>query len=163
MGKKLNLYRKYVLSYKITRGQTLVEGRSVHIIRADPKILIYKFRYVAKGYSQIYGIDYFEIFEPMAIVEYVRILTKLVVNFDLLLHQMDVESAYLHAPLKCDVYICQPPGFAKLDKNGNELIWKLSKSLYDLKQNGRNWCNLLYNFLIELCFVKSKVNRCIYV
>ena len=114
-------------------------------------------------YSHIYGIDYFEILVPTAIVESVRILMQLVVNFDLLLLQMGVKSAYSHAPFKCNVYICQPPGFEKLDKNGNELVWKLSKSLYDLKQNGRNWCNLLYNFLMELCFVQSKATRCIYV
>ena len=129
---------------------------SVHTIRADPKNLIYKFRYVAKGYSQIYGIDYFEIFARTAIAESVRILMQLVVNFDSLLHQMDVKSAYLHAPIKLDVYIYQSPGFEKLDKNSNELVCKLNESLYDLKKNQRNWCNLLYNFLIELCFVQSK-------
>ena len=89
-------------------------------------------------YSHIYGIDYFEILAPTTIVESVRILMQLVVNFDLLLPQMGVESAYSQAPFKCDVYICQPPGFEKSDKNGNELVWKFSKSLYDLKQNGRN-------------------------
>ena len=57
---------------------------------------------------------------------------QLVVNFDLLLHQMDVKKAYLHAPLKCDVYVCQPPCFEKLDKNGNELIWKLNKPFYGI-------------------------------
>ena len=103
-------------------------------------------------YSHIYGIDYFEILAPTTIVESVRILMQLVVNFDLLLLQVGVKSAYSHAPFKCDIYICQPPGFEKLDKNGNELVWKFSNSLYDLKQNGRNWCNSLYNFFNGIMF-----------
>ena len=49
-------------------------------------------------YSHIYGINYFEIFATTDVVEFVRILMQLVVNFDLLLLQMDVKSAYLHAP-----------------------------------------------------------------
>ena len=68
-------------------------------------------------YSHIYGIDYFEILAPTTIVEYVRILMQLVVNFDLLLPQMGVKSAYSQAPFKCDVYICQPPGSEKLEMN----------------------------------------------
>ena len=88
-------------------------------------------------YSQIYGIDYFNTFTPTARMESVRILMKLVVNFDLLLHQMDVRSAYSHALLKCDLYVYQPLGFEKLDKNGNKSVWKLNKSLYHLKQSGR--------------------------
>ena len=68
-------------------------------------------------YSHIYGINYFEIFATTDVVEFVRILMQLVVNFDLLLPQMGVKSAYSQAPFKCDVYICQPPGFEKLETN----------------------------------------------
>lgn len=57
---------------------------------------------------------------------------QLVDNFDFLLHQMEMKSAYLHAPLKCDINVCQPAGYAKLDKNSDELVWKLNKSLYGL-------------------------------
>ena len=94
-----------------------VSGRKIGSLRADPENLIYKFRYAAKVYSHIYGIDYFEILAPTTIVESVRILMQLVVNFDLLLPQMGVKSAYSQAPFKCDVYICQPPGFEKLETN----------------------------------------------
>ena len=76
---------------------------------------------------------------------------------------MDVKSTHLHTPLKCDVYICQPPGFNKLDNNSKKLVWKLNKSLYSHKQSGRNWHNLLHNFLIELCFVQSNAAPCVYV
>lgn len=46
---------------------------------------------------------------------------------------MYVTSAYLHTPLKWGVYLYQPLGFEKLDKNGNELVWKLNQSLHGCK------------------------------
>ena len=70
---------------------------------------------------------------PTARMESVRILMQLVVNFDLLLRQVDVNSIYLHAQLKCDVYVSQTPGFEQLDKNGND--WKLNNSPHGLKQS----------------------------
>lgn len=48
---------------------------------------------------------------------------QIVDNFDFLLHQMEMKSAYLHAPLKCDIHVCQPAGYEKLDKNSDELVW----------------------------------------
>ena len=53
-------------------------------------------------------------------------------------------------------HVCQPQGFEKLDKTGNNLVRKLNKLLYGLKQSGRNWHNLLHNFLIDLGFVYVK-------
>ena len=76
---------------------------------------------------------------------------------------MDLRSAYLHAPLKCDVYVCQPLGFEKLDKNGNELVWKLKKPFYGFKQSGKNCHNLLHDFLIELCLVQSNATPFVYI
>jgi len=57
---------------------------------------------VAKGYSQVQNVDYYEIFSPTARVTSVRILMQLVVQHNLTVHQMDVKTAYLHAPIDCD-------------------------------------------------------------
>ena len=130
-------------------------GKWVYTSKGDPENPIYKPLYIAKWYSQIYGVDFFETSAATVRMEPTRILMQSVVNFDLLSHQMDVRSAYLHAPFKCHVYICQPSGFKKYDNNSYKLVWKLSKSLYGLTQSGRNWHNLFQNFLIELCFVQT--------
>ena len=61
---------------------------------------------------------------------------------------MDVKSAYLHVPIECERYISQPEGFINSnDNNSDELVWKLMKSLYGLKQSGRNWRFVLNDFL----------------
>ena len=60
---------------------------------------------------------------------------------------MDVKSAYLHADINEEVYMRQPKGYELEGK-----VWRLRKSLYGLKQSGRNWQNLLHDYLIELNF-----------
>ena len=66
------------------------------------------------------------------ILHSVRLLLQVAVQYDLLIHPMDVKSAYLNAPLKC-IYVDPPEGFK--GKNGN-YVWELKKSLYGLKQSG---------------------------
>ena len=67
-----------------------------------------KARYVAKGYGQVEAIDYKETFSPTANMTSVRALMQVAVQEDLTLHQMDVKTAYLHAPMDCEVYMEQP-------------------------------------------------------
>ena len=57
----------------------------------------------------------------------------------MVVHQMDVKAAYLNAPIDCDIYGKQAKGYEKVGKNGEKLVCKLNKSLYGLKQSGRNW------------------------
>ena len=76
---------------------------------------------------------------------------------------MDVKSAYLHAPIECDIYISQPHGYEATNKDGTTLVWKLKKSLYGLKQSGRNWHNDLDDDLKELNFVQSNVDPCAFI
>ena len=52
---------------------------------------------------------------------------------------MDIKTAYLNADIEEEIFMQQPEGFRKFDKQGNPLICKLRKSLYGLKQCGRNW------------------------
>ena len=86
-----------------------VGGRWVYAVKGDPSgNEIHKARYVAKGYSQLYGIDYYETFSPTARLESVRILMQIAVQNEFMVHQMDVKSAYLHAPIECELYIEQP-------------------------------------------------------
>ena len=76
---------------------------------------------------------------------------------------MDVKSAYLHAPIECDVYVSHPPGYEITDKEGKTLVWNLKKSLYGLKQSGRNWHNVLHDHLEEVNFVQSNVDPYVFV
>ena len=68
---------------------------------------------------------------------------QLAVNYNLFVHQMNVKSTYLHAPIDCDIYVAQPKGYEVVNENGKPIVFKLNKSLYGLKQSGRNQNNLL--------------------
>ena len=122
----------------------------------------YKARYVAKGYSQVADIDYQETFSPTARVTSIRMLLQLAIQNDLIVNQMDVKTAYLNAPIDCDVFVEQPEGFVEHGENGEKLVCKLKKSLYGLKQSGRNWNTLLHDYLVTLNFVQSLADNCVY-
>ena len=123
---------------------------------------IYKARFVAKGYSQAEGIDYDETFSPTARMTSIRILLQLAAQYDLKIDQMDVKTAFLNAPIDCDIYIEQPEGFRSRGKNGEKLVWRLKKSLYGLKQSGRNWNIVLTSFLLEQDFIQSSSDPCVF-
>lgn len=124
----------------LPEGKNAVGGRWVYAVKNNSdETETYKARYVAKGYSQVAGIDYKETFSPTANMTSVRCLMQLAAQYDLELHQMDVKTAYLHAPIDCEVYMEQPEGFEVRSDTGEQLVCKLNKSLYGLKQSGRNW------------------------
>ncbi len=122
----------------------------------------HKARYVAKGYSQKENVDYRETFSPTAHMTSVRMLMQAAVNSDLIVHQMDVKTAYLNAPIDCELYVEQPVGYDVSNKGNRKLVWKLNKSLYGLKQSGRNWNNLLHSHLCADGFEQSDADPCMY-
>ena len=86
---------------------------------------------MAKGYTQTYGVDYTEIFTPVAKINTVRVLLSLAANLDWPLQQFDVKYAFLHGNLKEEVYMDIPPGYASVSQSG--MVCKLTKALYGLK------------------------------
>ena len=100
-------------------------------LNADGKVDKYKARLVAKGYSQVEGIDFGEIFSPVAKLTSIRFLLSIAAAFDLEVEQMDVKTAFLHGDLEEEIYMKQPEGF--IVKGKNELVCKLKKSLYGTK------------------------------
>ena len=125
-------------------------GRWVYSIKDGPNDEeLLKARYVAKGYNQVKGKDYFETFAPTAKMSSLRILMQISAHNNLLLHQMDVKAAYLNAEIDCDIYVEAPEGYRQ-----ENIIWKLQKSLYGLKQSGRNWNFTIHNFLTHHKFVR---------
>ena len=87
---------------------------------------------MAKGYSQTKGVDYNETFSPTANMTSIRVLLQLAAQHELILHQMDVKTAYLNVPIDCEIYIDQPEGFQIENKNGKRLVYTLNKSFMDL-------------------------------
>lgn len=90
-------------------------------------------------------------------------LMQLAVQKGIVVHQMDVKTAYLNAPIDCELYMEQPEGSERKGPNGEKLVCKLRKSLYGLKQSGRNWNNMLHEHFAQDGFVQSVADPCVYV
>jgi hypothetical protein len=106
----------------------------------------YKARLVAKGFTQKEGIDYTETFSPVSKKDSLRVIMALVAHFDLELQQMDVKTTFLNGDLEEEVYMKQPEGFPSSD--GEQLVCKLKKSLYGLKQASRQWYLKFHNVIL---------------
>jgi hypothetical protein len=115
-----------------------------------------KARFVVKGYAQVAGLDFEEIFAPVARLESTRILLAYAAHHSFRLFQMDVKSAFLNGPIKEEVYVEQPPSFE--DDRYPDHVFKLSKVLYGLKQAPRAWYECLRDFLIANAFKVGKVD-----
>ena len=147
----------------LPKGKEVIGSRWVYAVKTDKDGNDhFKARFVAKGYSQVAGVDYEETFSPTANMNSIRIISQLAIQNNLDIHQMDVKAAYLNAPIDCEVYVKPPDGFNFKDENGNKLVLKLKKSLYGLKQSGRNWNNTLDSFLKEQGFKQSVNDPCFY-
>ncbi|CAL5403117.1 unnamed protein product [Camellia sinensis] len=124
-------------------------------LNAQSKIEKYKARLVAKGYKQQLGIDYNEVFAPVARHDTIRLVIALAAQKSWPIFQLDVKSAFLHGDLQEEVYVDQPPGYVC---QGNETkVYKLRKALYGLKQAPRAWYSR-----IEAYFLKSGFQKCPY-
>jgi hypothetical protein len=148
----------------LPHDRTETKGKWVYAMKQSKQEgeVTYKARYVAKGYSQVEGIDYDETFSPTTRFTTVRMLIQKAVNESLHLHQMDVKGAYLNAPIDKEIYVQQPPGYEFTHESGAHFTCRLKKSLYGLKQSGRNWHITLTEYLTSKHFTVSDNDPCEY-
>lgn len=119
----------------------------------------YKARLCAQGFSQQAGIDYDEIFSPVVRYESIRLLLAISVKENLKSIQFDVSTAYLNSNLKETTYMRVPDGLIVKDKN---LVLKLNKAIYGLKQSGRCWNEKFNLFIKNIGFSQCASDKCVY-
>ncbi|GJU23751.1 retrovirus-related pol polyprotein from transposon TNT 1-94 [Tanacetum coccineum] len=116
---------------------------------------------VVRGYRQEEGIDFKESFAPVARMEAIRIFLAYAAHKSFTVFQMDMKTAFLHGPLKEDVYVCQPKGFIDADHPSH--VYKLKKELYGLKQAPRAWYDELSKFLLPNHFFKGIIDPTLFI
>lgn len=126
--------------------------------KPDGSIDRYRARLVARGFSQIYGIDYLETYAPVANTTSIRALFANAALKDLQIAQFDVKTAFLYGDLDETVYMEQPEGF----QQGNNLVWRLKRSLYGLKQSPRQWNQKFSSFLKDMKLQVCEADSCIF-
>ncbi|GJX74747.1 putative ribonuclease H-like domain-containing protein [Tanacetum coccineum] len=120
-----------------------------------------KARLVAQGYTQEEGIDYDEVFAPVARIEAIRLFLAYASFKDFVVYQMDVKSAFLYGKIEEEAYVCQPPGFEDLDFL--DRVYKVEKALYGLHQALRAWYETLSTYLLDNGFQRGKIDKTLFI
>ncbi|GJW33332.1 retrovirus-related pol polyprotein from transposon TNT 1-94 [Tanacetum coccineum] len=107
------------------------------------------------------GIDYDEIFAPVAMMEAIRIFIAFATYMNFTVFQMDVKSVFLNGKPKEEVYVKQPPSFESSEFPDH--VCKLDKALYGLKQAPRAWYETLSTFLIQNTFARGRIDNTMFI
>ncbi|GKA93412.1 retrovirus-related pol polyprotein from transposon TNT 1-94, partial [Tanacetum coccineum] len=140
------------------RASTIQVTRSLDFSRFTK----WKKGYRLLRYTQQEGIDYDEVFAPVARIEAIRLFLAYASFKDFVVYQMiDVKSAFLYGKIEEEVYVCQPPGFE--DPDFPDRVYKVEKALYGLHQAPRAWYETLSTYLLDNGFQRGKIDKTLFI
>lgn len=144
----------------LPKNRKAIGSKWVYKIKRDVngQISRYKARLVAQGFNQKFGTDYDQVFAPVVRQTTFRTLLSVAAKRNYVVKHYDIKTAFLNGELQEEVYMKQPPGFAKGDK-----VCKLNKGLYGLKQAARSWNKAIHNLLMDNGYKQSKYDKCLYM
>nr|GEU67683.1 hypothetical protein [Tanacetum cinerariifolium] len=120
-----------------------------------------KARLVAQGYTQEEGIDYKEVFAPVARIKAIRLFLAYASFMGFIVYQMDVKSAFLYGTIDEEVYVIQPPGFQDLEFPNK--VYKVEKAMYGLHQAPRAWYDTLSKYLLDNGFQRGTIDQTLFI
>ncbi|GJV02434.1 putative ribonuclease H-like domain-containing protein [Tanacetum coccineum] len=120
-----------------------------------------KARLVAQGHRQEEGIDYDEVFAPVARIEAIRLFLAFASYMGFMVYQMDVKSAFLYGSIDEEVYVTQPKGF--VDPQYPKKVYKVVKALYGLHQAPRAWYATLSTFLLKHGYRRGTIDKTLFL
>nr|GEX31776.1 zinc finger, CCHC-type [Tanacetum cinerariifolium] len=129
-------------------------------MKVDVSIDKYKARLVIQGFRQKKVTDFFDTYAPVARISTIRLLLALAAINDLVIHQMDVKTAFLNGDLDVGIYMKQPEGFVMPGHESK--VCKLKKSLYGLKQAPKQWHQKFDDVVLSNGFSLSQADKCVY-
>ncbi|GKC94298.1 putative ribonuclease H-like domain-containing protein [Tanacetum coccineum] len=161
-----------LLQFKIQKVWTLVDLPSgkkaigtkwVYRNKKDKRGIVVrnKARLVAQEYKEEEGIDYDEVFAPVARVEAIRLFLAFALFMNFPVYQMDVKSDFLYGTIEEEVYVCQPLGF--VDPEFPKKVYKVEKALYGLHQAPRAWYETLSTYLLDNGFHRGQIDKTLFI
>jgi len=147
----------------LPKGQRAIGTKWVYRNKKDERGIVIKnkARLVAQGYTQEEGIDYDEVFAPVARIEAIRLFLAYASFQRFKVYQMDVKSAFLYGKIEEEVYVCQPPGFE--DPKHPDKVYRLDKALYGLHQAPRAWYDTLSTYLLNHDFIRGTIDKTLFI
>nr|GEV05163.1 putative ribonuclease H-like domain-containing protein [Tanacetum cinerariifolium] len=142
------------------------EPKRVHQALKDPSWIealqkeLLQFK-MEKGHTQEEGIEYEELFAPVARIKAIRLFLAYASFMSFMVYQMDVKSTFLYGTIKEEVYLCQPPGFE--DPDYPDKVYKVIKAFYRLHQAPRSWYETLANYLLENGFQRGNIDQTLFI
>ena len=161
MKEKASLHKRKVMAlHRIPEGAKILKSRYIYKIKRDSqgKVKEFKARLVVLGCQQEKGVDVEQTFAPVVKGVTIRLIMALAFILNMLIHQIDISSAFCYANIEEDVYM-KPPPEMKVEPGW---CFKLFKSLYGLRASPRNWNRHLDKYIKSLHFTPSVLDPCLY-
>ncbi|CAI5993193.1 unnamed protein product [Closterium sp. NIES-64] len=143
-------------------GANIVSGMWIFRVKRPPgSPPVFKARYVARGFSQRQGVDYFQTFSPTPKMTTLRVLLHVAAHRDYELHSLDFSTAFLQGSLHEEIWLRRPPGFTGSFPPGTQ--WSLRRPVYGLRQAPREWHDTLRTTLATLGFAPSTADPSLFL
>lgn len=138
-------------------GRKVVGGKWVCKVKGNAigEVERFKVKYVAKGFTQVQGLDYDEIFAPVVRFESLRMLLAISAIKGWKPRQLDIKTAFLYGILNEEIYMELPEGY-KIENH----VARLNRRIYGLKQSPREWYFRLVEYILLLGFCNSNFDPC---
>ncbi|CAI5537573.1 unnamed protein product, partial [Closterium sp. Naga37s-1] len=143
-------------------GANIVSGMWIFRVKRPPgSPPVFKARYVARGFSQREGVEFFKTFSPTPKMTTLRVLLHVAAQRDYELHSLDFSTAFLQGSLHEEIWLRRPPGFTGSFPPGTQ--WSLRRPVYGLRQAPREWHDTLRTTLAALGFSPSTADPSLFL
>ncbi|CAI7747173.1 unnamed protein product [Closterium sp. NIES-54] len=143
-------------------GANIVDGMWIFRVKRPPGSLpVFRARYVARGFNQRQGVDFFQTFSPTSKMTTLWVLLHVAAQRDYELHSPDFSTTFLQGSLHEGIWLHRPPGFTGSFPAGTQ--WSLRQPVYSLRQAPREWHDTLRTTLAALGFAPSTTDPSLFL